>query len=79
HTTAEQARLFADRFLKIASDHLIKRDKMEFHITLSAGICQYNDEKFDYNSLLAKSDELLAKSKLKGNTVTVFEEEDKEQ
>ena len=79
HTTSEQARLFADRFLKIASDHLIKRDKMEFHITLSAGICQYNDEKFDYNSLLTKSDELLAKSKLKGNTVTVFEEEDKEQ
>ena len=79
HTTSEQARLFADRFLKIASEHSVKRDKMEFNITLSAGICQYDDEKYDYSSLLAKSDELLAKSKIKGNTVTVLEDEDKEQ
>ena len=52
---------------------------MEFHITISAGICQYLDDKYDYSSLLAKSDEMLGKSKLKGNTVSVFEEEDKEQ
>jgi diguanylate cyclase (GGDEF)-like protein len=79
HTTSEQAKLFADRFLKIASEHLIKRDKMEFHITLSAGICQYCDEKYDYSSLLAKSDELLSKSRKIGNSVSVSDDEDKEQ
>ena len=79
HTTSEQAKLFADRFLKIASEHLIKRDKMEFHITLSAGICQYYDEKYDYKSLLAKSDDLLGKSRKTGNCVSVSEDEDKEQ
>jgi diguanylate cyclase (GGDEF)-like protein len=79
HPTSEQAKLFADRFLKIASEHLIKRDKMEFHITLSAGICQYCDEKYDYSSLLAKSDELLSKSRKIGNSVSVSDDEDKEQ
>lgn len=79
HTTSEQAKLFADRFLKIASEHLVKRDKMEFYITLSAGICQYSDEKYDYSSLLSKSDELLSQSKLIGNTVSVSDNDDKEQ
>ncbi len=79
HTTSEQAKLFADRFLSIAANHIIKRDKMEMHITLSAGICQYCDEKDDYESLLSKSEQMLDESRKEGNTVTIYQNENKEQ
>ena len=78
HTTSEQAKLFADRFLKLASAHVIKRDKIEIQITLSAGICQYCDEKDDYTSLLVKSDDALSISKKTGNSVTIFEDKEQE-
>ncbi len=72
HTTEEQARMFADRFRNIAAEFNIKRNKMSFSITLSAGICQYSNEANDYQGLLTRSDEALAESSKKGNTTTIY-------
>ena len=81
HTTQEQAKLFADRFLLIASEYEIKRTKTPFKITLSVGLCQYsNDKNYSYNDLLIRSDKALIESRKKGNITTIYadsEEQDK--
>ncbi len=76
HTTSEQAKLFADRFLQIIANHTVKRDKFAFNVTLSAGICQYLDEKDNYSTLLSKSDEVLSESKKSGNIATIYNNKD---
>ena len=76
HTTSQQAKLFADRFLLTTSNHIIKRDKFTFNVTLSAGICQYVNENDNYSTLLTKSDEVLSESKKTGNIATIYNNED---
>ena len=73
HTSDEQAKMFADRFIETAKNLSIKRDEREFHITLSAGICQYTKEIDNYSLLLEKSDEALAESKKVGNKATIYQ------
>ena len=72
HTSDEQAKMFADRFIETAKNQPIIRDKKEFHITLSAGICQYTKEIDNYQLLLEKSDEALLESKKVGSIATIF-------
>lgn len=76
HTNETQAKMFADRFIAIAADNVIKRGDKNFNITLSAGICQYGHVAEDFSDLLAKCDEALQISCKTGNTVTVYEVEE---
>ena len=78
HTSAEQAKMFADRFLETAKKHQIKRDEKEFTITLSAGICQYSNNSNSYNILLERSDEALAESRKKGDITTIYTDSSEE-
>ncbi len=71
HTSDEQAKMFADRFLETAKNHQIQRDKKVFSITLSAGICQYNSETDSYLALLEHADEALSQSRKTGNITTI--------
>lgn len=80
HTTEEQARMFADRFRKIAAEYSIKRNKNSFNITLSAGLCQFGHGADDYQGLLNRCNEALAESNKKGNVTTIYGHgDDKEQ
>ncbi len=78
HTSAEQAKMFTDRFLETAKKHQIKRDKEEFNITLSAGICQYSNTCNNYSALLERSDEALSKSRKTGDTATIYSDTNEE-
>ena len=78
HTSAEQAKMFADRFLETAKNHMIKRDADEFNITLSAGICQYSTSSNNYNLLLERSDEALTQSRKTGNITTIYSDTNEE-
>ena len=79
HTSDEQAKMFSDRFIENIKNTPIKRDKKEFNITLSAGICQYSSEISNYTILLENSDKALSKSLKEGNKTTIFEKQEKEQ
>ncbi len=72
HTTEEQAKMFADRFIDTIKNHSIMIDNQEIKVTLSAGICQYSKDYGNYKLLLAKANEALSESSKIGNMSYIY-------
>lgn len=76
HTTAEQALIFAERFRERVAAHRITRTDSEFSVTVSVGICQYENSIERHYQLTERVEKALLKSREHGNTTTTYHKEE---
>lgn len=79
HTSAEQSLIFAERLRERIAAFQIKRDEFEFNVTVSIGICQYENSVERHYQFVERVNEALETSRKTGNVTTTWQRKDPEQ
>ncbi|MDD3148007.1 MAG: diguanylate cyclase [Candidatus Riflebacteria bacterium] len=73
HTSAEQSLIFAERLRERIAAWPVKRDGFEFKVTISVGICQYENTVERHYQLVDRAHDAMAQSREGGNMTTTWQ------
>ncbi len=73
HTNAEQSLIFAERLRERIAAWPVKRDGFEFKVTISVGICQYENTVERHYQLVERAHEVMKQSGKGGNMTTTWQ------
>lgn len=79
HTNAEQSLIFAERLRERIAAFQIKRDEFEFNVTVSIGICQYENFIERHYQFVEHVQEALTDSRKTGNLTRIWQRKELEQ
>lgn len=73
HTTAEQSLIFAERLRERIAASPVKRDGFAFNVSISVGICQFENAVERHYQLVERAHEAMQISAGRGNTTTTWQ------
>jgi len=73
HTSAEQSLIFAERLRERIAAFPVRRDGFEFNVSVSVGICQFENAVERHYQLVERAHEAMQTSAGRGNTTTIWQ------